>query len=188
MKVLILGPQGSGKSTQAELLAKKFHWPHVEMGELLRTAAEEDTEEGREIRSSVESGALADFESTVEILERRLSENDCSQNYVLDGFPRNIKQIKLFDPLLDKVIYLTLPDEMAIKRLTKRGREDDTPEIIKQRLEIFHNETEPVLDYFRAKGILEEVDGKPDVETIFNDLMARIENSDGQKPTGNFKN
>jgi len=188
MKILILGPQGSGKSTQAELLAKKFQWPHIEMGGLLRSAADEDTEEGRKIRLSVESGTLVDFGPTVEILKRRLLKSDCSQNYVLDGFPRNINQIKLFDPPLDKVIYLTLPDEIAIKRLTKRGREDDTPEIIRQRLEIFHNETEPVLDYYKGKGILEEVDGTPDIETIFNDLTTRIENSDGQKPTGNFKN
>jgi adenylate kinase len=179
MKILVLGPQGSGKSTQAELLAEKLNWPHIEMGELLREAAKKDDKDAQTIRSAVEGGVLAPFEVTVRILKDRLLEKDCSQSYILDGFPRNMGQVKLFDPHLDKVFYLTLPDDVAVARLTKRGREDDNPEVIKQRLEIFHKETEPVLTYFRQKGILEEVDGTPDIKTIFTDLVKRIDKING---------
>ena len=181
MKILILGPQGSGKSTQAKLLAEKLNYPHIEMGQLLREAVKEKTEDSGKICPYLEKGTLAPFELTVKILKSRLSKEDCRQNYVLDGFPRNMGQVELFDPPLDKVFYLTLADGNAIKRLSKRGRVDDTPEVIKKRLDIFHSQTEPVLDYFKKKGILEEVDGSPDIQTIFDDLVKRIGKFNGQK-------
>jgi len=185
MKILVMGPQGSGKSTQAKLLAEKFGYPHIEMGELLRSAAADKSEGAGKIRDCLEKGELLPLEDTAMILKNRLSKPDCQNGFILDGYPRNIEQVKYFLPNFDKVFYLDLSDEEALKRLLKRSRDDDTPELIKRRLEIFHQETKPIRAYFQKLGILKVVDGTPAIEEIFQDLLWRLTKLDGQKQERN---
>lgn len=164
MKILLTGPQGSGKSTQADLLAQYLNVPKISTGDIFRKIKQEDSEKGKRIRQILNSGQLVDDQTTAEIVKRRLAGE--GSGFVMDGYPRTLEQINLFDPLFDKVFYLKLSDEEAIKRLLSRGREDDTRELIAQRLKIYHQQTDPVLDYYKVKGLLKEIDGLGSIDEI----------------------
>src|SRR3989338_507134 len=126
MKILLIGPQGSGKSTQASLLAEYLGIPKISTGDIFRKLPK--------VKEILAAGKLVDDETTAEIVKKRLQETDCQNGFILDGYPRNITQKELFDPQFEKVIYLKVPDEELMKRLLARGREDDTPESIRTRL------------------------------------------------------
>lgn len=174
MKILFIGPQGSGKSTQAELLAKELNLPKISTGDIFREIAKQDSEEGRKIRQIQNEGKLVDDVTTAKIMEKRLQENDVKEGFVLDGYPRNITQKDLFDPDFDKVFYLKVPDEEVTRRLLARGREDDTPESIRTRLNLYYQQTQPLLDYYRNQSILKEVDGIGSIEEIQDEIRKSI--------------
>lgn len=174
MKLIIFGVQGSGKSTQAQLLSKDLRIPYVATGDLVRSEAESGSITGKKIGQMIGSGQLAPTEFVVAVLKKRLTRKDCRDGYIIDGFPRNLDQYNSFSPEADRVIYIKISDEEAKERLLKRGRGDDTEEAIEKRINIYHQETEPLLEIFRQKGILEEVDGEKPIEAVHQDLAERI--------------
>lgn len=159
MKILFVGPQGSGKSTQGKLLARFLGLPYVSTGDVFRGL-------GGEIKQILDQGKLIDDQTTSKIVEEKLKGEEYRNGFIFDGYPRTMEQIKLFDPGFDKVIYLFLSDAEAIKRLLARGREDDTEDAIAERLRNYHLQTDPVLDYYRQKGTLQKIDGLGSIEEI----------------------
>ncbi|QQG43633.1 MAG: nucleoside monophosphate kinase [Candidatus Daviesbacteria bacterium] len=165
-RIFFIGVAGSGKGTQAKPLAQFLGIPYVGTGEILRSKASENSEEGLWIKDILDQGQLVPDEKMAQLVEKRLREKDCQNGFVLDGYPRTLNQIKLFDPRFSEVFYLELPDEEAIKRMQVRGRSDDNPETVAERIRLFHQETEPITDYYRKQGILHVIDGRPIVEVI----------------------
>lgn len=175
MKILIAGPQGSGKSTQAVLLAQDLEVPCIQLGEILRTISlVEDSQIAKTVKEAISQGKLAPFDTVAKFVNKRLSQVDCRRGFVLDGFPRSDKDIENLNQKLDKVIYLKISEEAGVKRLLARGRTDDKQDLIKERLRIYHSETQPVLDYFAKLGILIEVDGEKTVAQIHQDIVQKL--------------
>lgn len=166
MKIIFLGSQGSGKSTQAGLLAKKLNLPWIEMGNLFREKAKTNDDQSRIIKKALDSGHLVPDEIAVKTMHQRIAEPDCRLGYILDGYPRNQAQLTGLDQDIDKVFYIKISDQEAIARLLKRARADDTEEALKKRLAIYHRETEPLLDHFKKRRILEEIDGEKPIEAV----------------------
>ncbi len=174
MKILLIGSQGSGKSTQADLLALHLGVPKISTGDIFRKIREEDSDEGRRIKNILDSGQLVDDQITAEIVKKRLQQSDVQNGFILDGYPRNITQVELFDPGFDKVIYLKVPQDEVVKRLMNRGREDDTEELINKRLELYYQQTQPLLDYYQKQGKLIEVLGMGDINQIQDEIKKSI--------------
>jgi adenylate kinase len=163
VNILLLGPQGSGKGTQAKLIAKTYGIPQIATGDMIREMKELDTPLGRRVRDIYDRGELVDDATIVDLIESRLDRGDTVPGFILDGFPRNIAQAEALDALLsrldrgiDVVFEFQVPDrEVLLERLAKRaveeGRTDDTPEAIRKRLEIYDRETAPLVEYYRAK-------------------------------------
>lgn len=159
-----MGPQGSGKSTQAALLAQKLTIPHVSTGDIYRAISQEDTDLGHKVKGMLDRGELIDDETTFRVVDRHLGA--IQGGFIIDGFPRTLVQAQREAFLVDKVIYLKLSDEEATKRLLARGRADDTPELIAERLKLYHQLTEPILSYYRQQNKLAEVDGTASIEEV----------------------
>lgn len=183
MNLIILGPQGSGKGTQAKLLSEKFGLKHISTGELLRAEAASGSEKGQLISKILATGELMPFETVVELLEPVMLSS--TQGFILDGTPRDIKQAEYLDWFLkeknikiDKTILLDIPREESLKRLQKRAeiehRADDTPEAIAERLNIYEKNTLPVIENYRSQGNLLVINGTPDIQTIFQDIVTKI--------------
>ena len=179
MKIILIGIQGSGKSTQGMLLQKKFGLPYLASGHIFRQLAKEDTETGKYIKEIMNAGYLIPDEKTLDIVSDYLNRTDYKNGYILDGFPRTVKQAEAFDQGADKVIYLRVSDEEAKKRIAIRvnedNRQDETDEAIKKRIESFHKFTEPVLEHYRTKNLLIEVNGEQSIEDIHKDIMKKLE-------------
>jgi len=186
MNLIILGPQGSGKGTQAKLLTGKYGLSHISSGDLLRKEADSGSEKGKVIAKILERGELVPFETLVEVIEPVLLSSH--SGFILDGTPRNLKQAEYLDWFLkeknikiDKVILLDIPKEISLERLTKRAevehRTDDTPESINERLNVYEKDTLPVIENYRRQGNVLVIDGKPDIETIFQDIVSKLEST-----------
>ena len=165
MNLLVLGPQGSGKGTQAQRLSADHGIPHVSTGDMFRAAIAAGTDLGRRVEPILAAGELVPDELTVALIRERLSQPDAVRGFVLDGFPRNLAQAEELDAMLaeigrtlDAVLFFDVRDEVALGRLLGRaedeGRHDDRPEAIERRLEIYHEHTEPVVERYRTTGKL----------------------------------
>lgn len=177
MKILVTGPQGSGKTTQAEILAKKLDLCLVKTGDLFRGLAKEDTERGREIKKQmVEGGELINDALTVELVREKLEDGSCEGGFVFDGYPRTIHQIEMLDPGFDLVFDLEISNEVATARMLKRGRADDTPEVINKRLDIYYHETIPVINYYKRLEKLVVINGEESIAEVAEEIQRKLEN------------
>ena len=175
MRVLILGPQGSGKGTQAKRIAAAHGVPHVATGDILRSAVANRTALGLRVQPILERGDLVPDELMIDLIRERLAGEE---GFVLDGFPRTLAQAEALDVMLDEidkpldtVILLEVSDEEATVRMRGRaveeGRADDTPEVIANRLRLYHELTNPVVELYRAAGELVEIDGEQTMDEVF---------------------
>lgn len=171
MKYIFLGGQGSGKSTQARLLAEKLNLPCIDMGQVFRDKSKESDEEAQEIRKSLEVGDLVKNGIAVKVINDELKKPKYQNGYVLDGYPRNKHQMEGLTDNVDIVFYVRVSDKEAVKRLSLRKREDDSFEILSRRLAIYHEQTEPLIEEYRSKGILKEVDGERSIKKIHNQIL-----------------
>ena len=164
MRILILGPQGSGKGTQAKRISADHEIPHVSTGDMFR-ALDDEKPLGREVREIMDRGDLVPDEITIRMIRERLVEDDALDGFILDGFPRNLAQAEALDEMLreigralDVIFFFDLDDvtarERALGRAHEEGRTDDTPETIARRLAVYHEQTEPVVEYYRTTGKL----------------------------------
>lgn len=182
MRIVFIGPPGAGKGTQAERMIGKYKLAHLSTGDMLRAARDAHTEVGKKAEEYMSGGQLVPDEIIVEIIRERLGEPDCQQGYLLDGFPRTIAQAEALDKMLaekgtplDVVLELKVPEDELFQRLAGRGRADDTPEVIKQRLVAYRDQTSPLLDYYGKAGLLQSIDGLGTVEEIFDRVQAILD-------------
>lgn len=179
MKIILIGIQGSGKSTQGNLLRDKLNIPYLSTGHIFREMAKEKSSLGRYIKEIMNAGFLIPDEKTVEIVSEYLKKPEYEKGYILDGFPRTVEQVKKFENGVDKVVYLKVSDKEALWRLSYRNgdnRDDETLIAIRRRIELFHQLTKPALDYYREKGILIEIDGEKSIEDICKEILEKIKN------------
>ena len=210
MKIIMLGPPGAGKGTQAKMIAEKYGIPHISTGDIFRYNIKNGTELGKEAKKYMDQGLLVPDELTVKILLDRVAKDDCKNGYVLDGFPRTIPQAEVLEEALTKLgdridyaINVEVPDENIVKRMggrracvncgatyhiehvppKKEGicdncgselilRDDDKPETVKNRLSVYHKQTQPLIDFYNGKGVLRTVDGTVDMKDVFNAIVA----------------
>ncbi|MBI3070256.1 MAG: nucleoside monophosphate kinase [Candidatus Levybacteria bacterium] len=177
MRLILIGIQGAGKSTQGNLLSEKLKIPYLSTGHIFRNLAKERTKLGRYIKEVMNAGYLIPDNKTLQIVNDYLHRPEYKNGYILDGFPRTLNQAKAFKNGIDKVVYLGVSDEEALRRLSYRngqGREDETPAAIQRRIALFHKFTKPVLDFYRDKGILIEIDGEKSIEEIHEEIMRKV--------------
>ena len=177
MKIVLIGIQGSGKSTQGNLLQEKLQVPYLSTGHIFRELAKEKTALGRYIKEIMNAGYLIPDDKTLEIVSEYLARPEYQNGYILDGFPRTVTQAESFANGIDNVVYLKVSDEEALHRIAQRndtGREDETHEAIRKRIESFHAFTKPVIEYYRQKGKLVEVDGEQAIEDIHKSVLQSI--------------
>ena len=177
--LLFLGPPGAGKGTQASLISESNNYLHLSTGELLRNEVDNNTTLGIQVKEIMNSGKLVDDELVLEIVKQNLVL--CKQGWILDGYPRNISQAdsltKVLDELnqsLEKVFYLNLDEEILVKRLINRGRADDNEKIIRTRLDIYKETTQPLIAYYKKLNVLENIDGDRDLQTISDDIKQKM--------------
>lgn len=168
----MLAPPGGGKSTQGARIAEELGVEHISSGDLLRAAVKSDTPLGREVAGHLEGGRLVPDELVNQAVRPLLERRD---GYVLDGFPRNLAQTEGID--LDVVIHLDVPDEAVKQRLLARGRTDDTETVIQKRLRQYAADTRPLVDHYRDRGVLLEIDGDRPPDEITAELLRRLRNA-----------
>ena len=177
--LLFLGPPGAGKGTQAELLSQSTSYLHLSTGELLRNEVELGTDLGKQVKDIMNKGKLVSDQLVLEIVKRNLKKSN--KGWILDGYPRNLLQVKSLNDVLinlnqplEMVFYLDIPDEVLIKRLLKRGINDDNEETIKTRLKIYKETTEPLVEHYEKLSLLEYINADGDLKTISADIKRKM--------------
>ena len=184
--ILLLGPQGAGKGTQGRLIASEYAIPHVATGDMLRAAMADGSELGQQVRPIYDSGRLVPDDLMIALIRERLSGEAAREGFVLDGFPRTMAQADALEEMLreigrdlDVVFEFQIPDELGrermLKRATEEGRTDDTPEAIDERLRLYHEETKPLIEYYRTRGNLVGVHGDRPVNQVFAEIQQTLE-------------
>lgn len=209
MKIIMLGAPGAGKGTQAKMIAAKYGIPHISTGDIFRANIKNGTELGKKAKTYMDAGQLVPDSLTVDLLIDRISQEDCVNGYVLDGFPRTIPQAQCLEEALtargeavDYAINVEVPDGNIVNRMGGRRacvtcgatyhivhippkaegicdkcgselilRDDDKPETVQNRLKVYHEQTQPLIDFYSAKGVLKEVDGTQDMNAVFEDIV-----------------
>jgi adenylate kinase len=185
VNLLLLGPQGSGKGTQAKRIASEHGLPHVSTGEMFR-ALDDSTPLGRQVLAIMERGELVPDEVTIRMIRERLAEDDAVEGFILDGFPRNLAQARALDGMLaeigrglDAILFFDLPEDTARERMQRRAveedRPDDTPEAMERRLAIYHEETEPVVEHYRATGRLVPLHAGRTIEQVHAEIESALD-------------
>ena len=182
MRIVFIGPPGAGKGTQAERMVQRYKLAHLSTGDMLRAARDGQTEVGRKADQFMSAGQLVPDDIIVAIISDRLAQPDCQTGYLLDGFPRTIAQAEALDGMLDEkgtpldvVLELQVPEEELFRRLAGRGRADDKPEVIRQRLVAYRQQTEPLLDYYGKTDLLKNIEGLGSVDDIFDQIRAVLD-------------
>lgn len=208
MRIVLLGPPGAGKGTQAANIVSQFQIPHISTGDILRKNLKEKTPLGLKAKEYMDQGLLVPDDLVVEIIQDRLAQDDCIKGFMLDGFPRTVTQATSLDAVLkdmnislDTVLNIDVNHELLVDRITGRRickecgatyhvhfnppkeegkcdvcggklyqRDDDKAETVKKRLEVYTDETQPLIDYYEAKGILNTIDGQQDINKVFEDI------------------
>ena len=199
-KIILLGAPGAGKGSQAAKISEKYNIPHISTGDIFRKNIKEQTPLGNLAKSYIDKGQLVPDDVVIGLVESRLKESDCANGYILDGFPRTIPQAEALDKVADVnvVINLDVPFDIMTERLTGRRvcicgatyhvssypgdtcdrcgkklivRDDDKPETVKERLQVYLRQTEPLIDYYRNKGLVRDVKGRDTVEQTFADVV-----------------
>lgn len=213
MKIVILGPPGAGKGTQADFIIDKYNIPHISTGDIFRENIKNGTELGNKAKSYMDQGLLVPDELVIDIVKDRLKRDDCKDGFLLDGFPRTVAQAVSLDAeldksgtKLDKVINIDVDSNILIDRAVGRRicktcgatyhikynppkvegicdkdqtpliqRDDDTEETVKKRIEVYFDQTSPLIDYYRAQGLLLNVNGAQDIKKVFTDIVEGLE-------------
>ena len=176
-KIILIGGPGSGKSTYSEIIKKELNIPHIYTGEMLRAISKQNTDDGRTVKKLLDQGKFAPTPLTIKIVKQRLEKPDAQKGYIFDGFPRSVEQAEAIEEQgieYDYVVNLVVSEEEIIKRLTARGREDDTPEIIKKRLATYEKETRPLLDYYSDEIINIKAEGSTP-EAISKEIIKKVQ-------------
>jgi adenylate kinase len=184
--ILLLGPQGAGKGTQGKLISAEYGIPHVATGDMLRAAMADGSELGRHVKPIYDAGGLVPDDLMIALIRKLLGGEDAREGFVLDGFPRTMAQSEALEELLreigrdlDVVFEFQVPDQVGRERMLKRsaeeGRTDDTPEAIDERLRLYHEETEPLIEYYRTRGNLVGVHAGRSVNEVFSEIQQALE-------------
>jgi adenylate kinase len=186
VNILLLGPQGSGKGTQAKRLADEYGLAHVATGDLLREEIDAGTEFGKQVGPILASGGLVPDDQMIELIRERLQDEAAQSGFVLDGFPRTQPQAEALDRMLQEierpltvVLALDISDESCKQRLLKRaeeeGRKDDTPEVIERRLRTYHEQTEPLIEHYRTRGNLVSIHADRPIDSVFAEIQKALD-------------
>ncbi|AUZ55781.1 adenylate kinase [Stenotrophomonas acidaminiphila] len=185
MRLVLLGPPGSGKGTQATRLKEELGIPHISTGDLLRAEVAAGTELGKQAKAVMDAGNLVSDDILLGMLEARLAQADVANGFILDGYPRNVAQANALGELLarlqqplDAIVQLDVPTELLVERIAGRakeqGRADDNPESVRQRLQVYNDSTAPVIDFYAGKGTLARVDGVGALDEVLARILAAI--------------
>jgi len=185
MRLIILGPPGAGKGTQAARIAEHYGIPAISTGDIFRANITNETELGTQVKEILAAGGYVSDEITNAIVADRLAQDDCAPGFLLDGYPRTLAQVDALDGMLaehgsrlDRVLELVVDDEVVVARLLKRaeieGRADDTEEVVRERMAIYHRETRPLSDTYRERGLLVEVHGEGEVDEVTERVIAAL--------------
>ena len=186
MNLLVLGPQGAGKGTQAKRISSEYGIPHISTGDMFRAEQAAGTELGKRVGEIMATGGLVPDELTIAMIENRLAQPDAADGFVLDGFPRNLAQAEALDAMLggigrglDAILFFDVPDSVGLERALKRaaieGRSDDTRDVIAKRLALYHEQTEPIVEHYRATGKLVPLHAERMVDEVWAEIQAALE-------------
>ncbi|WP_030015005.1 MULTISPECIES: adenylate kinase [Micrococcales] len=184
-RLLIIGPPGAGKGTQATKISEELSIPAISTGDIFRANIKNQTELGREAKEYIDAGNLVPDSVTNRMVRDRLAQDDAARGFLLDGYPRNTAQVEELDSILtdldqkiDAVLLLTADNEELVQRLLGRaadqGRSDDTEEVIRHRLDVYAEETEPIVDLYEARGIVTRVDGLGTIDEVTERLLSAV--------------
>lgn len=184
LQLVILGGPGAGKGTQARRIHEAFGVAHISTGDILRAEVAAGTDLGQAVKATMEAGDLVSDEIVLGLVEKRLAQPDCDRGFILDGFPRTLVQAVGLKDILDRrkmgrvrVIHLSVPDEVLMQRLLGRKRADDTEGTIRNRLVVYHEQTTPLIEYYRQQNAIIEIDGDQSIDAVFDDIASTIENA-----------